>query len=307
MVADAVAPGVSFYLTTNDQLSLTCQRVSGQGRVVPRLALEIEARYLPDPRQSEPREMEVRTLHADLLVNGELIGRGEMHAAVPPISAHNDGHLHIEVPISAAATRFVDETTRGDDVRLVVTLHAAIRYRRPAQSVGDGAGGQRIEGPGPWQDMPSTGIPSLEVDIPRGEWVRKVLEPIGTDRYVWMEFAIPPAPAGERWMAALEHLSKAEARYHQGDDADVLGCCWDAVEALAPGQGGKIVPDVAAEAKRRAVDDQLIKFRAFLQGGRHPSELTPGSGGRYHVDHRDAAFALAQTKVWLTYLAHLEA
>lgn len=297
---------VEFYLTTNDQLRLTYQSVSGQGRVLPRLAFEIQARFLPDSRRPEPREVEVRSLQADAYVGGELVGRGEMRGVVPPISELNDGHLHVEVLISPAAIRFVDETARGDDLGLRLVLQGLLRYRRRAEWVGDGAGGQAREGPGPWEDATISGIPTMELEIPRSEWVRKVLEPIGTHRYVWMELAIPPPPAEERWREAWEHLSKAEARYHEGHDADVLRCCWDALEALSPSRGDKIVPELPDEAKRDAIDQDLAKFRSFLQGGRHPRETRPGGGGRYHVDHRDADFALAQTKVWLVYLGRLE-
>jgi hypothetical protein len=147
---------------------------------------------------------------------------------------------------------------------------------------------------------------SLQVAIPRPVWVKQVLEPIGTDQYVLLELPIPPMPTGQRWQAAQEHLARAEARFHEGHDADVLRHCHDAFTALSPKDPTKFVPPVGDDVKMDQVNETLHAFRDFLHRGRHPLR-TGDDAGRYDVDHRDAAFALAATKIWLTYLARLDA
>lgn len=139
----------------------------------------------------------------------------------------------------------------------------------------------------------------MEVDVPRSTWVKAVLEPLGTERYIWIELPLPPLPAGHRWETVLEHLQLAERRNQEGSDADVLIRCYDALGALAPTDPKAIIPaDINAE-KRAVLDKALLEFRDFLQRGRHPQK-TGDARGRYDTDHRDSEFALAMTKVWLT-------
>jgi hypothetical protein len=178
-----------------------------------------------------------------------------------------------------------------------VTFQAALRYRKPAVLSPQGA---LQEDAGAWDDTHHGGM-GLEVEIPRSTWVKEVLEPIGTSRYIWMELLIPTLPTGRKWLKVQEHLEKAEARDHEGADPDVLRHCHDALSALSPRSPKTILPAVADQDKKDKLDRALQDFRAFLQNGRHPQQT-----GGYDVDHRDAQFALAMTKVWLTYIARLE-
>lgn len=203
-----------------------------------------------------------------------------------------DSSVQIEVPISQAAIQWVDEAGRGKEVLLTLIFDGDVRCKASSNSSVVAVAAI----------LEANSLPAV---LPRSSWVHDVVEKLGTDNYVWMELPIPAPPDGARWRAALEHLHKAEIRYHEGADADVLGICWDSLEALSPGAGKLIVPPLADERKRSDIDLALGKFRSFLQNGRHPREAAPGEGGRYHVDHRDAQFALGVTKVYLTYVARL--
>jgi hypothetical protein len=196
------------------------------------------------------------------------------------------------VAIDRAALHHVAVTARGLDVVLKLTFRADL-FHRLADTEGNGAQ--------PWEEVQNSGAPGLDVTIPRSEWISKVLAEIGTESYIWMELPVPALPAEKKWRDALGHLTTAERRFEEGADAEVLRSCHDAFTPLAEGPKG-IVPQVADDEKRNAIDVHLRGFRNFLQNGRHPSRKT----GLYTVDHRDAEFALAQTKFWLTYLARLE-
>jgi hypothetical protein len=276
-------------------LNLAYSRVTGEGRVQPRIVFTLDGRVPPDPQVPRGFDVDVRMLRVDVVCGTERIGSGESRVLGTWISLHTEIPVQVEMPITPAAIRYVTETARGDDVSLNLTLQTILRHRPSADPGSE---------PGPWEET-SQGGAGLQIAIPRPIWVKQVLEPIGTDRYIFLEIPIPPIPAGQRWQAAKEHLARAEARFHEGHDADVLRHCHDALAALSPKDPTRIVPLIADDAKRNQLNETLHEFRDFLHRGRHPLK-TGGDAGRYDIDHHDAAFALASTKVWLAYLARLE-
>ncbi|MGI8562614.1 MAG: hypothetical protein ACR2MZ_03500 [Candidatus Dormibacter sp.] len=284
------------------QLGLTYENVAGRGRIYPQLVFTIQARLHPTGRSPEPHEIEISRLVVDVTAGTEVIGHGEARQVGTRISSSNDGNVQVEVPVSPGAIRYVNEISRGAVVHLRLSFQGLVRYRRSAEITVQGALSQP---PGQWEEL-NGGIPPMEVDVPRSTWVKAVLEPLGTERYIWIELPLPPLPAGHRWETVLEHLQLAERRNQEGSDADVLIRCYDALGALAPTDPKAIIPaDINAE-KRAVLDKALLEFRDFLQRGRHPQK-TGDARGRYDTDHRDSEFALAMTKVWLTYIARLEA
>ncbi len=277
-------------------LSLSFSRVTGESRVQPRIVFTLDGRVPPDPQVLRGFDVDVRTLRVDVVCDTERIGSGESRVLGTWLSLHAPIPIQVEVPVTPAAIAYVSEIARGDEISFNLLLQVVLRYRQSADPGSE---------PGPWDEM-SHGGTSMQVSIPRPLWVKQVLAPIGTDRYVFLELPIPPAPAGQRWQAALEHVARAEARFHEGYDADVLRHCHDALAALSPKDPTRIVPSIADDAKRNQLNETLHEFRDLLHRGRHPLK-TGEDAGRYDVDHRDASFALAATKVWLTYLARLEA
>ncbi len=99
--------------------------------------------------------MDICRLVVDVTVGTEVIGRGETRALGSSISLRNDGHLPVEVPVSPAAIRHVEETARGTDVSLRVAFQGSIRYRRAALL---SSTGQLAEPSGPWEEL-HHGIP----------------------------------------------------------------------------------------------------------------------------------------------------
>lgn len=65
-----------------------------------------------------------------------------------------------------------------------------------------------------------------------------------------------------------------------------------------------IFDGVADPGKRQALDKLLLQLVAFLHEGRHPSD-TGAQQGQFPVDHRDAAFALAMSQFFLSYIAEV--
>jgi len=277
-------------------LSLAYSRVHGEGRVQPRLVFTLDGRVPPDPQVPRGFDVDVRMLRVDVVCGTERIGSGDFRVLGRLITLHTEVSLQVEVPITPAAIQYVSETAMGDDVALNLIVQTRLGYR-PSAELGSEAGS--------WEET-SQGGTSMQVSIPRSVWVKQVLEPIGTDHHVFLDLPIPPMPAGQRWQATQEHLARAEVRFHGGYSADVLRHCHDALAALSPKDPTRIVPPIADDAKRNQLNKTLHEFRDFLQRGRHPQK-TGDEAGRYDVDHRDAAFALGATKIWLAYLAKLEA
>jgi hypothetical protein len=287
----------TFNVVGYDTIELSLDRVTGSGHVYPRLCFDFSVRLHQSPSRPPntppgPPEAVIRHLYVDVSSGTELLGRGELRNPVNPITIHADEGLTVEVPMSRAAIHHIDETARGQDVILHLVLRPFLSRRWQAP-VG--------EEPEEWRESPAPGSPPMEVSIARSDWVTKVLAEIQTERYVWMELPIPPLPGGERWRAALEHLTRAENRFQEGSDAEVLRHCYDALDALSPGAPKAIVPAAPNQEKRAKVDDALARFRTYLQEGRHLQKPT----GLYDADRRDSEFALSMTKVWLTYLARL--
>lgn len=52
------------------------------------------------------------------------------------------------------------------------------------------------------------------------------------------------------------------------------------------------------------MNEALLAVKTFMHAGRHVSKGGALIGG-FAADHRDAAFALGQAKVWLSYVARL--
>lgn len=276
------AMGTDFYFTANTTFRLTLDGIRGEGRVAPRLMLNFTG-----SRTSDQTQVTLDRMSAEVWLDSEMLGRGEMRQESMPLLLATS--IQVMVPITRDVVRHVDEHARGDQLSLRVDLRARTTVQRAGEP----------ETPWPGGESFAQG----SALVPRASWVKDVVEPLGVETYVLLELPIPPAPERDRWAKSLDHIVMAERFYHEGNDPEVLQRCHAAFEAL---QGApKAVFDREPDpAKRKQLDEALAAAKMFMHSGRHTSK-TGELVGEFAVDHRDAAFALAEAKVWLSYIARL--
>lgn len=272
-------------------VQLRLDSVSGQGRLQPRLILDFQAET-----KGTDLHAEVHALRVEVTSNGEYLGTGSARNVVSDVWSW-DTQLRVEVPINRAVIDFVDQHP-DSTVQLMLEVQALLRLRTEPMALP----GQVSPEPGPWREV-TTWPAQMQVPIPRSEWVARVVQPLGVEQFVFLEVAIPPAPDSARWEKALSHLAEAEQHYREGNDPEVLQRCYAAFEALegAPKAIFDTVPDVE---KRDRLNEALRTAKEYMHNGRHVSQAG-ASEGAYPVDHRDAAFALGQAKLWLAYVSRL--
>lgn len=261
---------------------LTFERVWAEGRILPRVQLSFRGQPV-----KEQSRVDVEQLRAEVWADGELLGIGGMRELSTPL-LHHGGTLQVVVPISREVLVYIDERSRSDHISLRIDLRAEVRWRHES----DG----QVEG---WAD--GKAFSQGTITIARSDWILNVVGPLAMEEFLLMELAIPPYPDGERWKEAARHLAEAELFYHEGDDPEVLRRCFAALQALAdtPAHGLVLEWD---PVKRARLDDALSAVKSYLNSGRRVSS-SPVEQDIFSVDHRDAAFALGQTKVWLSYVA----
>ncbi len=272
-------------------VQLRLDSVSGQGRLQPRLILDFQAET-----KGTDLHAEVHALRFEVTSNGEYLGTGSPRNVVSDVWSW-DTQLRVEVPINRAVIDFVDQHP-DSTVQLMLEVQAFLRLRTEPRALP----GQVSPEPGPWREV-TTWPAQTQVSIPRSEWVARVVQPLGVEQFVFLEVAIPPATDRARWEKALSHIAEAERHYREGNDPEVLQRCYAAFEALegAPKAIFDMVPDVE---KRDRLNEALRTAKEYMHNGRHVSQAG-ASEGAYPVDHRDAAFALGQAKLWLAYVSRL--
>jgi hypothetical protein len=260
--------------------------VNGTGQVAPRLAFTFEARVLiPNI------ELELDEVVVDVSLENELLGRGGLREPGYPLFSH-EAHVALEVPISRTALNFASSRMGSAALTLALTFRGIVRSKASGHS-----------NPSAWEHRRLFSREPSHLSIPRSTWYDSVVKPLGGDSYVFLEVPIPPLPAGAMWRKAQTHLAEAEKHLHSGNDAEVLQRCY-AVLASLGADPRKVLAKMGDSAKRTYFDAALKAFRNLTQSGRHVAK-EGGSEGDYEVDHRDAEFVLAQTKIWLTYIARL--
>lgn len=273
-----------FYFQASTAFKLTFDSVRGEGSVAPRLVMSFTGRPI-----AEQTRVDVHQLRAEVWLESEMLGAGAMREVVVRL-LHQGGNLQVIVPISRDVVRYVDERLRTNSLSLRIDLRAGVRWRR------------EVEGQvGEWQE--GDAFAQATVTVPRSEWVMNVVAPLGVDEFVQMELPVPPAPERDRWKESLGHLAEAEEFYHEGNDPEVLQRCFAAFAALE-GAPKDIFARESDPDKRDRLNDALKYAKEYMHGGRHVSVAGAQPGG-FAVDHRDAEFALGQTKVWLSYIARL--
>jgi hypothetical protein len=204
--------------------------------------------------------------------------------------------IAVDLPLGLEAVRYAAEQARTTTVELFLDFTGFLRARTEASGQGQSTDVS------PWVEADIDRAQG-RVSIPRSDWISRAIEPFGTERFVFLEVPIPPPPDLKKWESALTHLKDAERLFREGHDAEVMQRCFAAFESLGarPQAIFNAEPD---ERKRAQLNESLLATKKFLHAGRHVSGAEE-LDREFAVDHRDAAFALAQTKVWISYVAHL--
>lgn len=257
------------------------------GTVIPRLQLELRIRT---PRESV--EAEIHYLRLQLKFAGEVIGEGR--AAGEHVGRY-EVRVRVEVPVTRSALGFVNERLTADRLDLTLALQGWMRLRYDLRE-----GEQAFDPPpGEWW-FTTFGVASmaeLSLQLPRSEWFKRILEPIGAHEYLLTEIPLLRGRFGSPLAASHRQLLEAERHYAEGNDASVFFHCKAAIEAL-PGWPKDIFGSLADRAKAQRLDDLVKATKSYYDHGRHVA--TEGSQqGDFPVNHREALFTLNTAKVLL--------
>ncbi len=186
-------------------LNITPGPVYGRGIVLPRLSFQLVART---PR--EKMKVQIHQLHVELQCAKEVLGVATVTGLWP---SFGDYHFSIDVPVSRQALSFISEQFTGDSLDLKLVLSGWLNVLREADP--EDRKVMSAPEPGEWGFV-SVGRGSateLQVRVSRSDWLKQVLEPIGTLEYVLTEIALPKGAAGSTFSKALAHLREAERQY----------------------------------------------------------------------------------------------
>ena len=269
----------------NPAVEVEFERIGGRGLVLPRIAVAFDLRTTEEGTFADMHEMRVRLEAAN-----ELIGEGKLG---PVEVRRRESAYEVEIPVSRHALAFLNERLTGNDLDLVAKFSGWMLVRR---------GGAEQAAP-EWQTVGSSRQAWLSFQVPRSDWFTKVLEPIGVGKFVVFEMPLPSGDLRTEFEQALAHLNEAERHYVTGSDPSVFSSCRAAFDAL-PGAKQHIYDTIADERKRKQLDDLAREVGEYLHTGRHVAE-SGEQQGEFPVDHRDAEFALAMTRLLVTYTAKL--
>lgn len=203
---------VSFTDNTSTMwVSVEFKRARGEGRVIPSLILECEARTpIANAR------VELHHLKAELFQENEYLGEGSVEYK----NIHTNGSsLEFRIPLRRSTLAYLVDRLSGPSVSLTMRFHGSLRVRtedppRYASSIPAGewvfvqVGGNRMT--------------ELKIQIPRSEWFAHVLEPMGLGNYVFTEIVLPAGVLNPAFSAAVQCLQTAESHYVVGNDPEVF-------------------------------------------------------------------------------------
>jgi len=262
-------------------------QVSATGAVTPRLLIELRLRT---PR--ERVQAEIHYLRMQVKFNGELLGEG---TGVGDYVDYQDRRMRIEVPVTRVALAFVNDRLVGDRLDLTLALQGwmKIRYETaPNEPAYDPP-------PGEWffTTFGVIGMAEISLQLPRSEWFKRILEPIGSHEYLLTEIPLLKGGADSSLRASCRQLAEAERHFAEGNDASVFFHCKGAIEAL-PGWPKEIFADIVDQSKATRLDDLVKSAKDYYDRGRHIAQVGSQQGD-FPVNHREAGFALNMAKVLL--------
>jgi hypothetical protein len=270
--------------------------VFARGTVRPRLWVTL---YAATTR--EKRYANLHLVRAKLLFGNEELAEGLLTGAR---LNYVERSLSIEVPIERAALQYVTDNVAGERIDLTLDLSGWMQVRReetaeePARHLEDPP-------PGEWGFLTfgESRQAQLTIRIARSDWFTQVLEPVGSLSYLVTEIPLPKGDAASAFQAPLNHLRDADRKYAIGDDPGVFASCRAALETLpgAPKQIFGTLPDRDIAERMDAIVKDTV---AYLHRGRHP-QREGDRPGEFPVDHADAQFALAATRLLVSQATRL--
>lgn len=270
--------------------------VSARGDVRPRLLVQLFLQTL-----GERRHAELHVLKAKLSFSNEELAEGLLTGV--SVGGFESQAL-LEIPIDRAALQHVTDNASGDRIDLTLEFTGWARVRRePTEN--DPATHMEYPEPGEWGFI-SLGEGQqaiLRVQVARSDWFTRVMEPVGTLSYIVTEIPLPKGAALGQLQQTLNHLREAERKYATGDDAEVFFRCRAALEAL-PGAPKNIFGPLVDRDEAECMDALMKEAVDYLHRGRH-TVRDGQQRGDFPVDHGDARFALAMTRLLVAQTSRL--
>lgn len=267
-----------------------------RGAVRPRLWVTL---YAATTR--EKRYADLHLVRAKLLLGNEELAEGLLTGAR---LNHFERQLIVELPIERAALQYVTDNATGDRIDLTLDLSGWMRVRRE-ETADEPA--RHLEDPpvGEWGFLAfgEGRQAQLSIRVARSDWFTQVLSPVSSLSYVVTEIPLPKGGAGPAFQAPLNHLREAERKYASGDDPGVFASCRAALETL-PGANKQIFETLPDRDVAECMDALLKETVAYLHRGRHPHR-EGDRAGEFPVDHGDAQFALAMTRLLIAQASRL--
>ncbi len=294
-------------LTTQDSrayLHLDYDRAVGVGIVRPRIQITLKARTAQEALAVTRGE-----LVASLSLDNELLGTSPL-TFLGALSTLEE-RVFFEVEVGRHALHYIQERLRGPSLTLTLRLSGLMwvrdstpREERRTQSHVD-FGEETIV---PVDTSRTSG--GSAITIARSDVYTQLLEPVGVGSYILMEMPIPPIRDPTRWRPVIGHLDKAQVQWALGNDAAVFSNCHAALESCTVAASVTDPKDLLAgiedDHKRDGLNALVVKTKAYLNSGRHVSKQAGSTQhGEFAVNHQDAEFALAQTRIVVAYLAKL--
>lgn len=281
-------------LSANHTIWVEVQRdhVRGEGTVVPRVIVDLRLRT---PR--ERVRVRVDRLHARLSVSGQFLAAADWHGADE--FSHYKSSAALEFLLSREAWAFLaDVRPVGDSVVLEVALSGQMYVWHDIDDAEEAHAWPRPKR----QEWTRLAIDDtdLRIFVPRSEWLSRVVEPVNRTEFLVYELETKVADATPGLRKALGHLQRARRHYVEGHDAEALGACYSAMEAL-PGAPKSIVSAIGDVDKRKHVDALIRAIKDYCHAGRHVSK-SEDLAGTFSAEHVDARFAIGLTTVLLTHI-----
>ena len=267
--------------------------VQGVGEVFPRVQFELRLRT-----NREKVQAEIHYLRLRVKFGNELLGEGTSSG---DFIGPYDNRIRIEVPVTRTALGYVTEHLRAERLDLTLSLQGWMRIK---YEVEEGQTGYN-QTPGEWWfhafGANGGGMADINLQIARGDWFKRVLEPLGSHEYLLSEVPLLKGGAGIQLQASLNHIKEAERHFAEGNDPSVFFHCKGMIEAL-PGWPKEIFSALPDKNKAKHLDGIVHSAKLYYDHGRHIAQ-DGDQEGDFPVNHREALFALNMGKTLLAEIA----
>lgn len=277
-------------------VNLRAADVRASGVVMPRLWISL---YAATTR--EKRYADIHVLRGKLALEEEVLAEG--FATGVSLNSYERA-IPLELPISREALQYVTDHASGNRIDLTLDVSGWLEVRRePTEDEPTYLGEYPTPGERGFISFGQNSTTRLTVQVARSDWFTSVMEPVGTLSYVVTEIPLPKGGFGTSFQATLNQLREAEQKYSACDDAGVFFRCRAAVEAL-PGSPKNIFDPLPDRNEAECMNALLKETVDYLHRGSH-TEREGERRGEFTVDHADARFALALTRLLVAQTSRL--